>query len=163
MLNSIILFLLLFGSWIVLSGFLKPLFIFLGVSSCLLATFISYKMTLKNVKHGSLLGTTLRAPSYILWLLKQVVSSSLDVTVKMWQIDPDISPEIAWVSTNMKGDMGLTLYGNSITLTPGTVTTDVRQEGMLQVHALSISDMKGLRSGEMNQKVINLVRDGGGA
>jgi len=45
--------------------------------------------------------------------------------------------------------------GNSITLTPGTLTLDVHQ-GVLKVHALKESGARDLLSGEMNRRVAGL-------
>lgn len=157
MLNGVILFLLLLGSWLILSGFFSPLFISLGIFSCLVSMIIAYKTTKNKKTETSYLGFTIRAPSYFIWLMKEIVKSSLDVTVKVWQIEPEISPEIGWVSTNLKSDLALTVYGNSITLTPGTVTTDIRHEGMIQVHALNKETMKDLRKGDMNNRVVKLI------
>ena len=72
------------------------------------------------------------------------------------------SPEISWISTSMKDDMSLTIFGNSITLTPGTVTVAIRKEGMIQVHALTREGMRGVRNGVMAGKVSALTYKEGG-
>ena len=158
MFNKIIVFLLLLGTWLVLSGFFSDFFIGLGIFSCLLAMFVSARMGGANIVQGSMLGLVLRLPSYIFWIFREIVKSSIDVTVRMWQLEPEIEPEIAWVSTNIKSDLGLTVYGNSITLTPGTVAVDVRGEGVVQVHALTSDAMKDVRKGIMNDRVVKVIR-----
>ena len=47
------------------------------------------------------------------------------------------------------------IYANSITLTPGTITLDLR-DGTLLVHALTDDTADGLKSGEMDAKVHRL-------
>ncbi len=157
MLNSIILFLLLFGTWLLLSGIFTPLFLSIGAVSCFLAVIISIKTKPKNVKECNLAGFMLRLPLYLVWLLKELVVSGVDVSKRMWQIEPEISPSIAWLPTNLRDDLSLTAYGNSITITPGTMTTGITSEGMVQVHALTEEAMEGLRSGDMAKRVANLV------
>jgi len=159
MLNSVILFLLLLGTWLVLSGFFTPFFLFLGVVSSVLAVIIFIRTSPETRNPENILGFMFRLPSYILWLLKEIIRSSMSTTVKMWQLEPEISPDISWVSTTMRDDLSLTVLGNSITLTPGTVTCGVRNDGMVQVHALNKESIEGLRKGYMSKEVMHLVRD----
>lgn len=100
---------------------------------------------------------SLKIPFYTLWLLREVIKSSLSITVKIWQIEPEIDPEISWISTSVTGDVGQTILGNSITLTPGTVTTDVREDGLMQVHSLTKEGLDDLRHGYMVNKVKKLL------
>ena len=53
------------------------------------------------------------------------------------------------------GPVDQALLGNSITLTPGTLTLDVH-EGRLLVHALTPSGAAALRGGEMQRRVAAL-------
>ena len=48
-------------------------------------------------------------------------------------------------------DLGRFIYANSITLTPGTIVTDISEEG-LQVHCLTLADTQG-EEDEMNIRV----------
>jgi multicomponent Na+:H+ antiporter subunit E len=48
--------------------------------------------------------------------------------------------------------VGVATYANSITLTPGTISVDVR-EGEILVHALTKEGAAGLLSGEMDRRV----------
>ena len=47
---------------------------------------------------------------------------------------------------------GKTTYANSITLTPGTVTTNIK-DNTLEVHALTSDLGDDVRSGDMDKKV----------
>jgi len=47
------------------------------------------------------------------------------------------------------------IYGNSITLTPGTVTLAIEDDEIL-VHALSRADAAALQTGEMDRQVREL-------
>lgn len=158
MFNAFLLFSLLFLTWIILSGIFNFFYIVLGVGSCLVSVYIYMEMSKNEKKIKGVFGITLRLVKYFFWLVVEIVKSSLEVSNKMWQLEPEISPELSWISTNMKGDdIGITLLGTSITLTPGTVTTGVRSDGMVQVHALTKDGMESLRQGKMRDKVSKVV------
>ena len=54
-----------------------------------------------------------------------------------------------------KTDSGKVILGNSITLSPGTVTIDVHNNRLL-VHCLTANSAQGLRSGEAERRVAKL-------
>jgi len=54
-------------------------------------------------------------------------------------------------------DISQTILGNSITLSPGTVTLDVH-EGELLVHCLTREGAEELRKGEVNRRVAALEK-----
>ena len=76
-------------------------------------------------------------------------------------LDPKlpIHPRILRVSASQKTQVGQVIYANSITLTPGTVTLDVRN-GHFLVHALTTDSAEGLLSGEMDERVAYLEAKG---
>ena len=49
--------------------------------------------------------------------------------------DLDVEPRLVRVPAEQQSDLGRCVFANSITLTPGTVTVDVEEDGFL-VHAL---------------------------
>jgi len=49
-----------------------------------------------------------------------------------------IHPGIVKIKTNLSSDSGITALANSITLTPGTLTVDVGEEGVLYVHWINV-------------------------
>ena len=56
----------------------------------------------------------------------------------------------------MDNPMALTVLANSITLTPGTVTMDVTDDGIYTIHALTDNTANGIISGDMQGKVAKL-------
>ena len=108
-------------------------------------------------KHFGILGLIFKLISYTIWLMKEIIVSSIDVTIKMWQIEPDISPTVGWIETPLTSDAGITIFGNSITLTPGTVAIDAMSDGRMQVHALTKEGMDSLKNSQMLQKVIGVI------
>jgi multicomponent Na+:H+ antiporter subunit E len=66
-----------------------------------------------------------------------------------------IEPVWARLDTAVGTPLQKTLYANSITLTPGTLTTDVEADHFL-VHALSPEGIEDLRRGEMERRIRRL-------
>lgn len=78
--------------------------------------------------------------------LVALVQSSLQVLVLVLRRRPDPHSAVIAVPVRGGGDRLLTLVGNSISLTPGTLTLEVdRARGLLHVHVLDVgADGQGL-------------------
>ncbi|WP_425363443.1 Na+/H+ antiporter subunit E [Candidatus Tisiphia endosymbiont of Hybos culiciformis] len=83
---------------------------------------------------------------YFIWLIKEILLSSLAVIKIIWCKNLNLQPVFEWVNSEQKDDASLVVYGNSITLTPGTVTLDI-SNNMLLVHALEQSSIDNLKFG----------------
>ena len=94
---------------------------------------------------------------YFFWLIKEIISSSLSVIKIIWSRNVNITPTFEWIETKQQSEEGLVIYANSITLTPGTVTLDVK-DNMLLVHALEQLSIDSLKAGEMEQRIEKTVR-----
>lgn len=151
MLHYIILFLTLFLTWVCLSGYFTAFFLICGVVSCALCVLIAWRMDRVDGIWQPL-APTLRAPVYFLWIFKEICVSGFSVTRKVWQPEPEIDPVMEWIDTGEHSDVGVVIYANSITLTPGTVAIDLSNRKIF-VHALSSSDIKALKEGTMERRV----------
>lgn len=94
--------------------------------------------------------------SYCLWILKEIISSSIAVTRIIWRKDLAIIPMLQPVKTIQSNDLGTVIYSNSITLTPGTVTLSA-EAGHVFVHALDVAFMEDVQGGEMDQRVKKVI------
>lgn len=72
---------------------------------------------------------------YLVWLVKQIVASNISVIKIIISKQPQIRRAVFQVSASPKTAVGRVLMANSITLTPGTLTTSIQSDSM-QVHAL---------------------------
>lgn len=151
MLHYIILFGILFGCWFIFSGYTEPFFIISGILSCLLSVAIVYRMDKLDESRFEL-RVNWNAPWYLLWIAKEVVLSSITVAIRVWTPGLSLSPRLAWVPVSQHNDVGLTIYANSITLTPGTVSVSAEPHRIL-VHALDEGDIETLRKGVMECRV----------
>ena len=66
-----------------------------------------------------------------------------------------VEPRIVRLDVSHLEPVDQALLGNSITLTPGTLTLDVDQ-GQLLVHALDVDGAQALIDGEMQRRVEDL-------
>ena len=95
--------------------------------------------------------------SYFFWLLREIWNSACGVVQiasrRYMMIEPVMEP----IKSVQKTDMGIVLYANSITLTPGTVTLSVEDKALL-VHALDVSFMDDLKAGEMDRRISKIMK-----
>jgi len=152
-LQLVALLLILMASWLLWSGLFKPLLVGLGLFSCLLSLWLAKRMGF--FRHVMPLRAMLRLPALWWWVLREVVKSSLEVTRVVLSPSLSIQPEVVEFTSSEKTDSGKVILGNSITLSPGTVTIDVHQDRLL-VHCLTANSARGLRSGEADRRVARL-------
>lgn len=141
-------------TWLVWSGFLKPLLLGLGVLSLWLTFLISRRMGyFDNDMLAPRFG--LRLLGYWGWLGREIFRSSLDVTKIVLNPKMPISPQEVTITASTENLMDQVILANSITLTPGTLTLDLH-EGVIKVHCLTEDGAKQLLDGEMNRRVTEL-------
>ena len=75
---------------------------------------------------------------YIPVLFYYVVIANFDVVYRALHPKMPIKPGIVKIKTNLKTDSGITALANSITLTPGTLTVDLTEDGFLFVHWINV-------------------------
>jgi multicomponent Na+:H+ antiporter subunit E len=154
--SILILLLLLVISWLLWSGLYKPLLMSLGAFSCVLSVYLANRMGFFRHQQN-LLKLLPRLPGYWLWLLKEIIVSSWDVAKIILKPSMPISPTVIVLTSEAKTDVGQVILGNSITLSPGTVTLDL-YEGQVMIHCLSSQSAKELQEGEANRRVAALEK-----
>jgi multicomponent Na+:H+ antiporter subunit E len=152
--HAVSLGLILFASWLLMSGIFEPLILILGVFSCALVVVIAMRMDV--IDHEAVpVHLTFKALLYWPWLLWEIVKANVDVTKRVLGF-ADISPTMVQIKATQKTDLGIVIFANSITLTPGTISIDVDEEGYILVHALSRDGTEGLEGGDMDRRVTEL-------
>jgi multicomponent Na+:H+ antiporter subunit E len=86
-------------------------------------------------------------------LFKEIFVSNLNTAKAI--ISGKIEPETFTVKASQLTDVAKVTYANSITLTPGTVTTKIKNN-TFEVHALNSDFGDDVRSNVMDQKVQRL-------
>ena len=147
--KSFILFFILFSLWLLMSGHYNVLIVSLGIISCAFCVYVAKRGKLID-DEGLPIFFMPRLLNYLIWLFKEILKSNLS-TAKVI-INGKVEPETFTVKTSQVTDVAKVTYANSITLTPGTVTTKI-QKGVFEVHALNSDFGNDIRTNEMDKKV----------
>jgi len=139
--------------WAGLSGYLKPLLVGSGVLSIAFSWWFVRRAKVELVD-WSVPRMVLACVTYLPWLLWQVVLSNIRVTMIVWSPKLPIAPQVVEVPCSLTTPTGVTLFANSITMTPGTVTLSVGET--LLVHALTAKDAAGVLDGSMEARIRKL-------
>jgi len=75
---------------------------------------------------------------YVPVFLYYVLRANLDVVYRALHPAMPIRPGIVKIRTTLKTDSAITALANSITLTPGTLTVDLTDDGFLYVHWINV-------------------------
>ncbi len=140
--------------WLLLSGHYTVLITSLGVVSVMIVTWFMWRMDRVDGELG-VPPMRLRLLYYLLWLMWQVVLSNIDLVRRIWDPTLPIRPTWQRLDITVTSTLAKTLYANSITLTPGTLTTDVKEDHFM-VHSLSSDGIEELRKGGMERQIKSL-------
>ena len=153
-LRASLLFIFYFLIWLLLSGHYDPLLLSLGLLSCALCLYVTWKANFID-NEGLPLHLLVRLPVYTIWLFKEIIKANIDTAKIIILNNPN--PQNFRVKSTQKTEAGRVMYANSITLTPGTVTTQL-DEDILEVHALTAEMAEDVKSGQMDKMVTWLER-----
>ena len=138
-------FLLLLAVWIILNGKITVEICVLGaLISAALFYFMCRYMEYGLRKELLLFRLTPLFIRYFWVLVKEIVRAN--VCVLKIIVSPELEPEPAFVYFDVKFRTGMAkvMLADSITLTPGTITVDVKDD-VLWVHALTAEMAEGLK------------------
>lgn len=141
-------------AWLAWSGFFKPLLLSLGAISVALTVYLAVRTSFFEHARG-LFGMSLRLPAYWFWLLVEIIKSSIDVAKIVLSPSLPISPSLVRLHCPREAEMPQTILGNSITLSPGTITIDIDEKEAL-VHCLSEKGAIDIESGEILRRIRHL-------
>lgn len=148
--------LLLIAAWLLWSGLFKPLLIALGAFSCALTVYIVKRMGYFDTEVFAF-RYNFKLIGFWGWLGKEIVLSSIAVARIVLSPRLDIAPQVIVIDVQDLEPIDQALLGNSITLTPGTLTLDV-DNGRMLVHALVQQGAQAVLDGEMTRRVAALRR-----
>jgi len=135
--SFLLLFIFLFVFWLLLTP-VNSQYLATGLVlvSALSLIFRKYGETLAEFKVNP--GSLFYAFIYIFVFLKELIKSNLDVAYRVLSPKLPINPGIVKVKTKLKSDIGRTVLANSITLTPGTLSVEQKDE-YIYIHWINVS------------------------
>jgi multicomponent Na+:H+ antiporter subunit E len=151
------LFWLLFSAWtIYIPQHYDMVQVSKGILAALIVALLTHDIFIPH-RGEKLLLKSERFIAYAAWELWQIYLATIDVAKRVLGILP-IDPRIIEFETTLRSDLALTAFGNSITLTPGTITIDVKPErGMFMVHAIAKEPADSLTVDQTMQKKVAYV------
>ena len=157
--NTIIQAVLLMVFWLVLSGHYDLMHVSFGIFSVILVLLINYPIRrhlFALEEHSDVLKLSLvRLIYYVPWLLWQIVIASLQVAYAVLHPKCPIDPAVLRFKTRLGNTSSKVILGNSITLTPGTITLEIAQDKFL-VHSLMDISCSGIIDGTLPGEVAKL-------
>jgi multicomponent Na+:H+ antiporter subunit E len=144
-------------TWLILSGQFDSFHISLGIVSSLIVAWLSGDLLFQNPIQQGFMARVIRFVIYIPWLMGQIFIANLHILKIVFhpKLLEVIDPKIVKFNSKLSGQMPLYIFGNSITLTPGTVTIFVNVFGTYTVHAIDRQSAEAL-PGEMENKIANI-------
>ena len=147
----------LYAVWLLWGGLYKTPVLQLGILSCVLVAWLMMRMAEPGQQKYSW-RLLYRLPHYWLWLLWQMVISNLQVLRLVLGPRSALSPVIVEVDAQASNKFALALLGNSITLTPGTLTIDIDGNRII-AHCLTAAAAQSLQAGTMARRVARVDPD----
>ncbi len=141
--------------WLLLSGHFTTLLLGLGGLSVLMVVWFLRRMDRVDGE-VSFMRPSFGLLHFVGWLTWAVAKANIDVVRRIWDPKLPISPNWTRLDTQIATPLKKTLYANSITLTPGTLTTNAREDHLM-VHCLTKENAEELRGGEMERRIRKLV------
>ena len=152
---------MLFVFWLIMSGGdMHPKFLLYGIVTSFVTTWICYPLLLVRSLDGERLYYAFnislpRFIRYFFWLMWQLLLANIDVllAITAQNMMEKIDPKIIRFRFRAQNPLAYSVLANSITLTPGTVTLNVTNDGLYEIHALTPGAANGCLGGDMQRKV----------
>ena len=151
-------FIILFGFWLLLSGHYDLFHISIGLLCCGLVSHATHDLLFANPRAGDMRVIVKRFITYIPWLFYQIILSNMHVARLALGSQELIDPKIVKFKTKLESDIAMVTLANSITLTPGTITVDIK-DGVYYVHGVSKQVVEDLMTGEMEDRIAHVFME----
>ncbi len=136
--RRLISFVLAFVIWILLTWQIDAQVVIAGLIASAIVAFLFHEILPKE--HRIFI-----SPVRLFWLLVYIpvffyyiMIANLDVVYRALHPKMPIKPGIVKIKTTLKTESGITALANSITLTPGTLTVDLTDDGFLYIHWINV-------------------------
>ncbi len=158
--NLFLSFLSLMIFWLIMSGKTDdPLYISFGVLSVVITMAFNHKLKNHHFFENEMDNLSelrfAKAITYVFWILKEILLAGFHVASVI--IDPRkrVETYILKFRVDLPSANAKMILGNSITLTPGTLTIDIVGDEFT-VHALTPASYKSITSDTMPKRVLGL-------
>ena len=145
--------------WVIMSGFFDFIHLGLGVVTVAGVMYVNYQLKthrffdddmddLSEVRFG-------RAVYYVFWMVLQIVIAGFHVVRIIIRRKMPIHTTMITFRANLPSAHAKMILGNSISLTPGTLTIDIEGD-LFTVHAIDDTSFAGIATDKMPRQVLKL-------
>ncbi len=145
--------------WYIMSGFFDPIHSLMGIASVALVMALNYRLrkhkyfedevdVLDALRYGRLL-------YYLIWMFGQIIASGIQVARVILTPSLPVKQNMVRFKVDLPSAHAKMILGNSITLTPGTLTVDIHEDEFL-VHSIDPRAYEGIINDKMPQEVLKL-------
>ncbi len=98
----------------------------------------------------------LRIFLYLPWLFYKILQSSLNLSRLILHPALPITPQMISVDSKLRHHAAVVLLGNSLTLTPGTITVEVDRNRLI-IHSMDKGDIVAIK--QIESKIADIFKD----
>jgi len=151
----------MFIFWMILAGRTETKFIIYGIITAAVTSWVTYPLLLVPNKTGDkkyfVFGVNpIKFIGYFFWLMWQLILANIDVLLATTSQELQIDPKIVRFKVHFDNPVACVMLADSITLTPGTVTINVTDDGLYEIHALTPGAAEGIYGGDFPKHVADL-------
>lgn len=137
--RKLVLFLVTFILWLLLTHTLRLQFVITGAIVSLLTALLFGNMFVKNWNKLFQIKRYLWFLWYLVIFILECLKANFDVAYRVLHPGLPIKPGIVKAKVNLRTDIARTILANSITMTPGTLSVDIADEDIF-IHWICIRD-----------------------
>jgi len=137
--KRVVLFIIGFIVWLLLTWTLYLPSILIGIGTALFISFWFADIFVQHPENFFQIKRFLYLLLYIPIFLLYCILANIDVAYRVLHPKLPIRPGIVKVKTNLSTLTGRVALANSITLTPGTLTVELTDDGYLYVHWINVT------------------------
>jgi len=154
-------FLSLMTFWVIMSGFFTPFHLITGVIMVAGVMYVNYQIKAHRFYEDDMNDLKelrfIRAGYYVIWMVIQIILAGIHVVSIILKPSMPIHTTILKFRVDLPSAHARMILGNSITLTPGTLTIDITGNEFI-VHSLDDVSCESIVSDKMPREVLKLFQ-----
>jgi multicomponent Na+:H+ antiporter subunit E len=152
---QIILFVLLLAFWLIIVPSVDLVQLIVGSIVAFTITIYSFDNSKKGKPTDITLGYLLRLTKFGFILIYEIIKANIEVAIVVMSPKLKIKPHFKKINNPMTTDLNKVIYGNAITLTPGTLTVELEDDYII-IHALSADSADAEEGGNLGRAIRKL-------
>jgi multicomponent Na+:H+ antiporter subunit E len=158
--SKLLLFVMLVIFWMIIASSISLIELIFGIFSSILIVIYSHDLILTIDQRPKVSFKSLKALFLMfITLIKEIVVANFLVAKIVLSKNMKIDPGFQKIRQPLKKDLNKALYGNAITLTPGTLTVEMTSDYII-VHGLIKEDIKNVEGSKLEKVFMNLEGEG---